>query len=367
MTAFDNTYLGQMRRNRDVLFYSLNAFGWSAWGIGQQLAFSVYAAPSQRDAPFYAVVLIAISTGFTLTSIMRYACRWLWKRPPATLIIGAVVAAYVTALPMRVVINAAQLHFVDTDYVFQHWYDWFMYTMHATYLLAGWMGIYFSFHFYEANQKERLAALRATALAQSAQLKMLRYQLNPHFLFNTLNAVSTLVLDEKNAVANTVVTSLAAFLRYTLDQDPMKTVTLTQEVTALNLYLDIEKMRFGARLQITIDIDPAASSAPVPSLLLQPLIENAIKYAIAPSETGGRIAINGRTDNGNLILTIEDTGPGMVDTARIDDGRGVGLRNTRDRLRAMFGNRAKIEFENTNPGLRIMLIFPTQSIAVAHP
>jgi sensor histidine kinase YesM len=100
---------------------------------------------------------------------------------------------------------------------------------------------------------------------------------------------------------------------------------------------------------------------------LQPLIENAIKYAIAPSETGGRIAINGRTDNGNLILTIEDTGPGMVDTARIDDGRGVGLRNTRDRLRAMFGNRAKIEFENTNPGLRIMLIFPTQSIAVAHP
>jgi LytS/YehU family sensor histidine kinase len=266
---------------------------------------------------------------------------------------------------MRVVINLAQQHFDDSDWVFKHWYELFMGVMWGSYLLVCWMGIYFSFHFYEANQKEREAALRAMALAQSAQLKMLRYQLNPHFLFNTLNAISTLVLDQKNTIANTVVTRLADFLRYTLDQDPMKTVTLTQEVTALNLYLEIEKMRFGSRLQVAISVDPAAASIPVPSLLLQPLIENAIKYAIAPSEPGGRITITGRKQDNNVILSVEDSGPGMVDISRINNGRGVGLRNTRDRLHAMFGDRAQINFENTNPGLRIVLIFPAQAIAVS--
>jgi len=270
-------------------------------------------------------------------------------------------------LPMRASINLTSQHVGDPEWVIEQWYDLFMGVMWSSYLMVCWMGIYFSFHFYEANQRERVAALRAMSLAQSAQLKMLRYQLNPHFLFNTLNAVSTLVLDQKNNIANTVITRLADFLRYTLDQDPMKTVTLTQEVAALNLYLDIEKMRFGSRLQVAISVDPAASSAPVPSLLLQPLIENAIKYAIAPSEPGGRIAINGRTEHGNVILTLEDTGPGMVDTSRIDDGRGVGLRNTRERLHAMFGDRARMTFENANPGLRIVLTFPAQPIAAANP
>jgi hypothetical protein len=366
MTAFDNTFLGQMRRNRDVLFFALNTFGWSAWGFGNFLSSRFYTDNSPADEAFYVVILVGVGTGIVLTSLLRYYCRWLWKRPPLQLIVGGLLGAYLTALPMRVIINLTQHHVDPSGWILEHWYDYLMWTMAASYLLICWMGIYFSFHFYEANQKERLAALRAVSLAQSAQLKMLRYQLNPHFLFNTLNAVSTLVLDEKNSVANTVVTRLADFLRYTLDQDPMKTVTLTQEVAALNLYLDIEKMRFGSRLQVSISVDPAASSVPVPSLLLQPLIENAIKYAISPSESGGRIAIEGRTEHGNVILSIEDTGPGMVDTSRIDDGRGVGLRNTRDRLQAMFGDRARIDFENVHPGLRIVLTFPAQSIAVTY-
>ena len=113
---------------------------------------------------------------------------------------------------------------------------------------------------------------------------MLRYQLNPHFLFNTLNAISTLILDNRNTTANSAVTGLSEFLRYTLDQDPMKKVTIAQEVDALNLYLDIEKMRFGDRLVVEFAIDDAATSMLMPSLVLQPLIENAIKYAVSPRE-----------------------------------------------------------------------------------
>ncbi len=120
---------------------------------------------------------------------------------------------------------------------------------------------------------------------------MLRYQLNPHFLFNTLNAISTLVLDNQNRTANLAVSRLSEFLRYTLDQDPMKKVTLRQELDALNLYLGIEKLRFGDRLRLEFDVDERAESALVPSLLLQPLVENAMKYAIAPREQGGAVTV----------------------------------------------------------------------------
>jgi two-component system LytT family sensor kinase len=274
------------------------------------------------------------------------------------LLLGGLATAYVSALPMRVVVNLMEQRFIEPDMVFWHWYDIFGGVLWTMYLFVCWMGIYFGFRFYEANQRERETALRATSLAQSAQLKMLRYQLNPHFLFNTLNAISTLVLDQKNALANTIVTRLADFLRYTLDQDPMKTVTLAQEVAALNMYLDIEKMRFGSRLKVDIEIDPMAGNASVPSLLLQPLIENAIKYAISPREEGGHLRIVGRLSDVDVLLTIQDDGPGVIDTSRIDSGRGVGLRNTRERLYTMYGNKAKIDLSNANPGLRIALQFP---------
>jgi len=350
MTAFD-----QMRRNRDVLFFILNAAGWSVWGFAQHLSFFLYV----MDNPYGITNIVTACAGFVLTSLLRYVCRWLWRQRPLIMVSGALSAAYVATLPMRAAINWAQQDIIAPDIVFDHWYDYFFMRVLATMpILLSWMGLYFGFHFYEANQRERETALRATALAQSAQLKMLRYQLNPHFLFNTLNAISTLVLDQRNSVANTVVTRLADFLRYTLDQDPMKTVTLTQEMTALNLYLEIEIMRFGTRLQVDIDTDPAAGTVAVPSLLLQPLIENAIKYAVSPREEGGKIRIAARLLGNDVVITIDDDGPGVVDTARIDSGRGVGLRNTRERLNVMYGNRAKVELSHAAPGLRITLQFP---------
>jgi LytS/YehU family sensor histidine kinase len=232
--------------------------------------------------------------------------------------------------------------------------------MSATYLMVCWMGLYFGFKYYESTQREREVALRASALAQEAQLKMLRYQLNPHFLFNTLNAISTLILDNRNATANSAVTGLSEFLRYTLDQDPMKKVTVAQEVDALNLYLDIEKMRFGPRLTLEFAIDEGALTVLMPSLLLQPLIENAIKYAVSPRERGGRIRIGGHVTGGMLQLEVSDDGPGMIDPTRLANGRGVGIRNTRERLQVLYGERGIVSVNNTEPGLRVALTFPAE-------
>jgi two-component system, LytTR family, sensor kinase len=358
MTAFEPNQFERMRRNRDVLFFALNALGWISWGIAQYLGFALY--EKNNEEPFFALAAVAVATGFVLSTGLRYVCRFLWRQRPAVLIVGGIASAYIAALPMRVIVNTAQIRLMNEHVEFMHWYEIFIGVIWSSYLFACWMGLYFGFHFYEANQRERETALRAKALAQASQLKMLRYQLNPHFLFNTLNAISTLVLDQRNSVANTVVTRLADFLRYTLDQDPMKTVTLSQEITALNLYLEIEQMRFGSRLQVEIDIDPAAGDTAVPSLLLQPLIENAIKYAVSPREQGGKIRITGRLHGDDLLLTLEDDGPGIVDTARIESGRGVGLRNTRERLQVMYGERAVVELASAEPGLRVTLRFPRQ-------
>jgi LytS/YehU family sensor histidine kinase len=213
-------------------------------------------------------------------------------------------------------------------------------------------------------QQQREATLRAGTLAQEAQLKMLRYQLNPHFLFNTLNAISTLILDNENRTANQTIMRLSEFLRYTLDQDPMKKVTLRQEVEAMNLYLTTERLRFGERLRLEFAIEERALEALVPSLLLQPLIENAVKYAISPSEKGGMIRVEGRARGAMLELAVADDGPGLrshtLGVAAPGAGRGVGLRNIRERLAVLYEDRHRFATLDNKPGLRIELGLPLE-------
>jgi len=140
----------------------------------------------------------------------------------------------------------------------------------------------------------------------------LRYQLNPHFLFNTLNAISTLILEQQTELANRMVTRLSSFLRYSLDNDPMQKITLNQELAALKLYLDIEKVRFEDHLSLELDIGDEASQALIPSLLLQPLVENAIKYGIARSEEGGHLRIAAKVFAGDLLLTSRNYAEAVV-------------------------------------------------------
>jgi LytS/YehU family sensor histidine kinase len=289
---------------------------------------------------------------------LRYLYRWLWTKRPTIIIPSVLFAAWVTALCWRVVINSAYLHWVDHHAMAEPWYGIFGGTLSSTYLLLCWSGLYFGIKYYETLQAQRESVLRASALAQEAQVKMLRYQLNPHFLFNTLNAISTLILDGQGKVANQAVGRLSDFLRYTLDQDPMKKVTLRQEIDALNLYLGIEQLRFGERLGIAFSIDEMAYQALVPSLILQPLIENALKYAVAPREEGGQLGIEARVRGWKLELAVQDDGPGLPHGAEPGNGRGVGLRNTRERLGVLYPDRHEIKIADAHPGLRIEITLP---------
>jgi len=297
---------------------------------------------------------------------MRYIYRRLWGRPPRTRIVGVLLTCYVIALALRIVINLSYKAFVEPDWQAETLFELFGGTLSTTYLLVCWSVLYFGIKSYESQRKQEEAMLKAVSLAQQAQLKMLRYQLNPHFLFNTLNAISTLILDNQNRKANQAIARLSEFLRYTLDQDPMKKVTLRQELEALDLYLGTERLRFGERLRLEYAIEPGALEALVPSLLLQPLLENSLKYAVSAREQGGWVRIEGRIREGLLELSVIDDGPGLREAATNEAGgdrRGVGLRNTRERLAVLYGENCRFAVLNSHPGLRVEMALPLERSA----
>jgi two-component system LytT family sensor kinase len=332
--------LDLLRGNRDLLFWSLHTLGWTAYGFAQFVGSAVYG----KEPGYVQVIVIAAASGFLLSAPLRWLYRRLWVAGPRALLIGSPLACWIVALAWRAIINTAYIRILKPEWATEYApqpLDIFINTLSATALLLCWTGLYYGIRFYERLQLEREATLKQSALAQEAQLKML-------------------VLDGQNRTANLAVSRLSEFLRYTLDQDPMKKVTLRQELDALNLYLGIEKLRFGDRLRLEFDVDERAESALVPSLLLQPLVENAMKYAIAPREQGGSVTIIAGIEGGGLRLAVVDDGPGLPPAMATSDGRGVGLRNTRERLKVLYGDAHVVEVADAGPGLRVEMRLPLE-------
>ncbi len=342
-------------RSRARLFWVLNISGWAGYAITAWLG----ALAHEKPEAYFAVIAATAVTGFAATLPLRYVYRRLWERSPLTLAAGMVSSCYVLALAWRWLQN-----YLYYDWVKKNWWpsdvmDYVGGVMGSFYILLCWSGLYLGIKYYQQLQDQTEQTLKATSAAHQAQLKMLRYQLNPHFLFNTLNAISTLILDGANDTANKAVSRLSDFLRYTLDNDPMSRVTLGSELCALDLYLEIEKVRFGDRLIIERTIESPAEKALVPSLILQPLIENAIKYAISPSEEGGTLRIMARVQRGVLVMQLSDTGPGLGNGKNDQKSSGVGLKNTRERLQHLYGDEQAFTLAPNEPsGLTVTINLP---------
>ncbi|PZQ61567.1 MAG: histidine kinase [Phenylobacterium zucineum] len=208
----------------------------------------------------------------------------------------------------------------------------------------------------EARRQARRAA-DAEAAVQAAQLALLRLQLNPHFLFNTLNAISGLVLERDVARADLMLTRLSDFLRASLDMEPTALTSLGGELDMLEAYLEIEAVRFDERLRVTYGCPDDLRSASVPGFILQPLVENAIKHAVAPALRPIRLDISARRAGEDLVLTVADDGDDRVDTTR---GGGVGLRNIAARLATLYGPRGRLDVRRTHPGFRAEIRLPLE-------
>ena len=213
---------------------------------------------------------------------------------------------------------------------------------------------------FRAGQLEQ-SALK-TQLAQ-AQLRALKMQLHPHFLFNTLHSISSLVLEDPPK-ANSMIARLGDFLRLTLDNSDQQFVTLKEETDFLRCYLEIEQVRFGDRLRVAFEMEPPTLSAQVPHLILQPVVENAIQHAVAPRTAQSQIKIKAGHRNGFLRVEIQDNGPGMTASDASPADRGLGLNNVRARLKQIYGQDFRFELTN-NPGggLTVGMEIPFQTDA----
>ncbi|NEX94716.1 histidine kinase [Caulobacter sp. 17J65-9] len=207
------------------------------------------------------------------------------------------------------------------------------------------------------RERDRLLS-EARAAAHQAQLAALRFQLNPHFLFNTLNAVSTLVVTHRNAEAETMIGRLCEFLRASLASDPQATTPLAEEMATVEAYLEIESVRFGERLRVEMAWPPELETAAVPGLVLQPLVENAVKYAVAPARRPVTIRVAAAERDGALALMVEDDGD-AGELAADHAGTGVGLENVRRRLTALYGADCALEAGRVpGGGWRVALRLP---------
>jgi two-component system LytT family sensor kinase len=208
------------------------------------------------------------------------------------------------------------------------------------FLFAAWAAFYVAMSYAkDLRAADRRAALFARE-AQEAQLRALRYQINPHFLFNTLNSLSSLILSQKTDVAERMLMNLSDFFRSTLSADPTADVSLAEEIDLQRLYLDIEQIRFPDRLTVEVDVPEGLMGARVPVLLLQPLVENAVKYGVARSRKPVTVRISAYEEAGRLHIKVKDDGEAASDGDNGGPGTGVGLRNVCDRLTARHGERA---------------------------
>ncbi len=336
--------------NKNKAFWRLQGVGWGGALLLRALSNFANAQP----ASILVLALISSITGFSISLILSVAFRQLIAR-------RALVTWLVTVLllPLAVGLYAfidawvIGLYRPDSGTSFAQLLIGVFY-LDLT-LLGAWAALYYAINFYLQIEEQNDQLIRLENQATSAQLAMLRYQLNPHFLFNTLNSISTLVLLKQTEPANAMLSRLSSFLRYTLINEPTGRVTVAQEVETLKLYLGIELMRFEERLRTSFRIDPATEDALLPSLLLQPLVENAIKYAVSPQESGAEITITTQLVGPNLRITVSDTGPGLQTDASdnrlsgvsFDGGEpvstGVGLANIRDRLAQAYGEEHRFD------------------------
>src|SRR5690349_19817461 len=318
--------------DKNRAFWVLQSIGWTGYFTLRSLS----GIANSMGAMFVVHTLLLTATGYSLTLLMASLYRRLITMRALMTAVLSLIAVILASFAFSFIETWSYATFlrpgarpVGIEYLGALLLNFS--------LLAAWSALYYGINYYLLLEEEINQRAKLESAASSATLAMLRYQLNPHFLFNTLNSISTLVLLKQTERANAMLARLSSFLRYTLVNEPTAQVTLAQEVETLKLYLEIEKMRFEDRLRPHFRIDAATIGARLPSLLLQPLIENAIKYAVTPAENGADIWISAQREGSAVRIEVADSGPGHGGAPVDTQSTGVGLANIQDRLTQAYG------------------------------
>ena len=253
--------------------------------------------------------------------------------------------------------NVAWTTYIQRQYLTN--LDWALMTYSAI------AGLSYALGYQRESQAREIKAAKLEARLAEARLKTLETQLHPHFLFNTLHAISTLVHTQPDA-ADRMISRLSDLLRITFSRSDAARVPLHEELEFLQKYLEIEQTRFQGRLTVSYEVDPDTLDAEVPRLILQPLVENAIKHGLAPRSEPGTIRIAAGREGDVLRLVVHDDGVGLSGGARAKLHGGVGLSNTRDRLQCLYGSAHALEFSEAERGLSVELRFPFSRVLAGH-
>ena len=334
---------GEHEISHNLLYWLLQSVGWLLYG----LMMLGYALAHESTAQALFDVLLLLVSGLLLTLGYRLLFqRWRQRRTPSLRLAAQVLALTIISIPcwyeLQVLITRLA-YAVSPALVkalpsygpipLRIWFNW-------GFVLLGWSLLYFSINGWISLERERRRAAAAEGLAQSARLLALQSQLQPHFLFNTLNSISALIADHRLDAALSMISRLSDFLRISLQTAETPQIPVAREMAFVRHYLDIQKIRFGDRLTFHVDVAPEALSALVPTLLLQPLVENAVQHGILPHRDGGSVRIAVHTHAGTLRLRVEDDGPGF--RASATPAFGVGLSNTARRLDELYGDEAHL-------------------------
>jgi sensor histidine kinase YesM len=343
--------------DKNRAFWILQSIGWSGYFFLRSLS----GFANSMGWMWLVHTLLLTATGYSLTLLMASLFRRLIQMKPVFTLVLSLAAVALAASAFSVIETWSYATFLKPDSK-PAGVEYFGAILLNFSLLAAWTALYYGINYFllleeQIDQREKLESQ-----ASSAQLAMLRYQLNPHFLFNTLNSISTLVLLKQTERANAMLARLSSFLRYTLANEPTAKVTLAQEVETLKLYLEIEKMRFEDRLRPHFRIESDTIGARLPSLLLQPLIENAIKYAVTPSENGADIWISAIREGHAVRIEVADNGNGEGTGFAASQSTGVGLANIRDRLTQAYSAAHRFETrQNDKGGFSVILEIPYET------
>lgn len=249
-------------------------------------------------------------------------------------------------------------------------FDWLTYVQRLYFQNLDWalmtyttiVGVSYAIAYYREAQTRALRAAQLEARLMETRLRTLEAELHPHFLFNTLHAISTLIHSKPDA-ADRMISRLSDLLRLTFDRSGAPRIPLQEEVEFLQKYLEIEQTRFQDRLTVEFDIDPDALDAEVPRMILQPLVENAIKHGVSPKPGPGLIRVSAHRRDERLSIEVADNGVGLTERARLHGG--VGLSNTRDRLECLYGTAHRLDFSDGPQGLAVQLEIPFRPVESA--
>jgi two-component system LytT family sensor kinase len=311
-------------------FWQLQVLGWIAFYLVLLLAVLPY-----RKAEEFRDETIVWGAMFVASCVLRPVCRSLLQRslPWIEMELRALAWSVAVGTAAAFVTEWAILRVVRLI-----WVDLLANVLQISVVLLLWCTLYFSIKQWQQSTQERERLLRAESEARDARLSALRYQLNPHFLFNSLNAVSTLVLKGDAPGATRMLSQIASLLRKSLDGPTVSEISLSQELDFAKQYLAIEQTRMGERLQVVFQVAAESLEATVPSMLLQPLLENAVRHGVGRLREGGVVALETTVDDDRLRLTVRNSGPPRHTDGGVGDiGTGIGLANTTERLKRLYG------------------------------